>query len=727
MGRKTRVITFVVLVIALTAAFYIVAGQDFLLDVPTLVVYTSLVTMTLVVFLVEHYFGTPSGALATSISGVLLLIPAYEGLSDLGPVYWLILVWCVGLVACSSAALMILPDREAHGAKAERARSTSARLKGLSVQYGSARLVFGSIAVTTALVYMMDDPYLVGLVFLYVVVIFGLDTRRLGASRPLETTVVGTIVRIEPNNVLRVTVGKYSDLVAGSKVAYILPGDDASARRQGTVAKVYRTIGGPEAVVIEDVGVLAPAGPAFEHGDVAVLPEAATASGVGLVSDNSRISSIKVQTLSLSGLQEGSLLAANVAADGDQTEVIYQVFDAAVRHEDAQALTIAEAVQLGVWSTAECGLVRYGWVPPVNTLITPVDGSCSTSVPDESILLGHLPGTEYPVALNRDALRGTHIAILGVTGCGKSVTSRYLLKELATDHSRVVVVDLTGEYGRLLRDPAPNAIVTQEVQGKLIASIEKLMLQMAEFPNKRDQNLIRDCEANLDKGFRQSLGDWITADDGTYALLELPSFENTATSLEYTRWFLRTLFDIARTDGLAGKNVTVVLEEAHTVVPEWNFAGARGDRSAEGLLNSIAQIALQGRKYGIGFVVIAQRTANVSKTVLTQCSSVIAFRSYDNTSADFLSNYLGDELVKALPNLPDRHAIVVGSAFRSQVPLICQVLDIDEGNAEDGTVGTGLEAQESADPLPDTLVGAPSIGESSHPSVPSGLDDDIPF
>ena len=40
------------------------------------------------------------------------------------------------------------------------------------------------------------------------------------------------------------------------------------------------------------------------------------------------------------------------------------------------------------------------------------------------------------------------------------------------------------------------------------------------------------------------------------------------------------------------------------------------DNASKATVNSIAQIALQGRKYNIGFIVIAQRTANVSKTVL---------------------------------------------------------------------------------------------------------------
>lgn len=125
----------------------------------------------------------------------------------------------------------------------------------------------------------------------------------------------------------------------------------------------------------------------------------------------------------------------------------------------------------------------------------------------------------------------------------------------------------------------------------------------------------------------------------------------------------------------------MVLEEAHTVVPEYNFAGV-SDKISQPLLNSIAQIALQGRKYNVGLLVIAQRTANVSKTILTQCNTIIAFQVYDKTSSDFLSNYFGQEIVTLLPNLKYRQAVAAGKAFKSNVPMVFEVPIIEEPIAE---------------------------------------------
>lgn len=127
----------------------------------------------------------------------------------------------------------------------------------------------------------------------------------------------------------------------------------------------------------------------------------------------------------------------------------------------------------------------------------------------------------------------------------------------------------------------------------------------------------------------------------------------------------------------------IVLEEAHTIIPEWNFA-SESSKNGQASMNAISQIALQGRKYNVGLLVIAQRTANVSKTVLTQCNSIISFTEYDKTSIDFLANYYGESIASILPTLKFRQAVAAGKAFSSTVPMIFEVPEIkdDYNNGE---------------------------------------------
>ena len=148
---------------------------------------------------------------------------------------------------------------------------------------------------------------------------------------------------------------------------------------------------------------------------------------------------------------------------------------------------------------------------------------------------------------------------------------------------------------------------------------------------------------------------------------------NTTEVLKETQNFLEKLFNYAKQkyDANALVKVALILEEAHTITPETSFLGDMGDfGNNKALVNKMTQVALQGRKYGIGLFVIAQRTANVSKTVLTQCNTVICFQAFDETSFTFLGNYVGKDMVQALPNLKQYHAVVAGKAVKSNMPMI---------------------------------------------------------
>lgn len=162
-------------------------------------------------------------------------------------------------------------------------------------------------------------------------------------------------------------------------------------------------------------------------------------------------------------------------------------------------------------------------------------------------------------------------------------------------------------------------------------------------------------------------------------ILELPELSNTSFILEFTQLVIDSIFHYAKEQYQQGKNkksILIVLEEAHTLVPETTSLGDLGDYGAnKALVNKIGQIALQGRKYGVGFMVIAQRTANVSKTVLTQCNTVICFQAFDETSFAFLGNYLGKDLARVLPHLKQYHAVVAGKAMKSSVPMIVDLTE----------------------------------------------------
>ena len=150
------------------------------------------------------------------------------------------------------------------------------------------------------------------------------------------------------------------------------------------------------------------------------------------------------------------------------------------------------------------------------------------------------------------------------------------------------------------------------------------------------------------------------------------------TAAEITRIISEESLNYCKTSyagGSLGARLLLVFEEAHTLIPEWSSAANDGDRNAA---NGTARVILQGRKYGLGSMVIAQRTANVSKSILNQCNTVFALRVFDDTGKQFLENYVGRDYAALLPTLEERHAIVSGKALALTCPIEIALNDKDD-------------------------------------------------
>lgn len=164
--------------------------------------------------------------------------------------------------------------------------------------------------------------------------------------------------------------------------------------------------------------------------------------------------------------------------------------------------------------------------------------------------------------------------------------------------------------------------------------------------------------------------------------------------------------------------VCIVYEEAHSLVPEWGSIAAEGDKAAS---NGTARAILQGRKYGMGCLLITQRTANVTKTILNQCNTIFAMRIFDDTGKGFLSNYIGKDYTNILSSLQERHAVFFGKASTSENPVLLRL-----NNREDFT-----ETFRQVHPPPDLHNNIEELKGGEEPenanNNASDIDDDIPF
>lgn len=396
---------------------------------------------------------------------------------------------------------------------------------------------------------------------------------------------------------------------------------------------------------------------------------------VGLVYQDSTIDKIRFTYNAKIEVYNGQLIESYI----NEHKVLYQIIQGITKNEqlankNESSFIIGEAVQLGEWNSISGKFEQFGWVPSVNTPVFLASEIKETSITKDEYIIGYIPGTNYPAIINKQYAVTHHTAILGITGLGKSVFARNLINQISNDETKVIIVDLTGEYKEKI--PGLSSIVNNQDSKTISDAIEILAQENAKFPNQRNTTTISRQEGTIKQALKSSIETFLKGGTNK-SVFELSDITNNASSLDYTRWFFWVLFNVAKHYQNYGKRVCVVLEEAHTIIPEISSMGV-SDNASKATVNSIAQIALQGRKYNIGFIVIAQRTANVSKTVLTQCNSVIVFQELDKTTSDFLANYMGKSFVEILPTLKNRTAIAMGKAFRSNAPIIFEVPQINE-------------------------------------------------
>lgn len=108
--------------------------------------------------------------------------------------------------------------------------------------------------------------------------------------------------------------------------------------------------------------------------------------------------------------------------------------------------------------------------------------------------------------------------------------------------------------------------------------------------------------------------------------------------------------------------VVIVCDEAHLYLPSSAASTGPLERRA---LENFERIAKEGRKYGVGLLVVSQRPSDVSTTILSQCSNIISLRLSNKTDQGVVKQLLPESLeglMEVLPTLDVGEAVVVGDA-----------------------------------------------------------------
>ncbi len=349
------------------------------------------------------------------------------------------------------------------------------------------------------------------------------------------------------------------------------------------------------------------------------------------------------------------------------------------------------------------------------------------NAPDEGAYLGFVKGSRIPVTLSMDTLAQKHLSVLAKTGAGKSYTVGVILEEFLKAKVPLVILDPHGEYGSLR---SPNIDEAElEAMSRYKIRPKSFQAQVKEYA--LDTNLNPDAQRLVLEGINlegreivDMLGGKLSG--GQVGVLyqaikevkeHLPAYTlrdimdgvnrnksnakwnvlNALEVLESTR-----VFDIRGTPvrelvspgqctiiNLKGVNPDIqeivvtriagmlwearkrseipahilVVEEAHNFCPERNVGNA-----VSGPI--IRTVASEGRKFGLGLVIVSQRPAKIDKNVLSQCNTQVVLKVTNPNdlkaivqSVEGISNEVADEVQR----LAVGEALVAGGGLTQPV------------------------------------------------------------
>lgn len=132
---------------------------------------------------------------------------------------------------------------------------------------------------------------------------------------------------------------------------------------------------------------------------------------------------------------------------------------------------------------------------------------------------------------------------------------------------------------------------------------------------------------------------------------------------------LRILYDALfwgrlKKEGGRERPLLVVLEEAHAYL-------GTGSKSRAAI--GAKRIAKEGRKYGVGLMLVSQRPSEVDATILSQCGTVVALRLTNDSDRAQVTSCASDNLkglFSMLPILRTGEALIVGEAVNMPMRVI---------------------------------------------------------
>jgi DNA helicase HerA-like ATPase len=193
-----------------------------------------------------------------------------------------------------------------------------------------------------------------------------------------------------------------------------------------------------------------------------------------------------------------------------------------------------------------------------------------------------------------------------------------------------------------------------------------------------------DLNGDVSKDLDNLLEEWL-GHDKSITILDLSGVPSLVLQ-QLIGAILRILYEALfwgrdRSEGGIARPLLVVMEEAHRYLSKESAGPSRA---------MVQRIVKEGRKFGVGAMIVSQRPTEVDDTILSQCGTFVAMRQTNSSDRSKVQASLPDNLagiVDSLPVLRTGEAIITGEAAR--LPVRCRISLPPEGsrpNSEDPEV-----------------------------------------
>lgn len=306
---------------------------------------------------------------------------------------------------------------------------------------------------------------------------------------------------------------------------------------------------------------------------------------------------------------------------------------------------------------------------------------------------------DVAVLASGDEILHRHLAVLGMTGSGKSNGVLVLVRELLkrSPDLRVLLVDSHGEYAEAARSLGGIVVRPSLRVDVLGEGVLKRLLRLA----REDATLTAKVHEAADAAgvwpdaFVEALEHLAAGEDAVWArharrlgelCRERPEqlcAGGEAVCFDADWGPGLSVLDASAVDGLEARSVVVAaaldavywaavrgegrwlvaVDEAQNYIPEQQTGLLARVRPS---FEAAFRIASEGRKFGVGLVVASQRPARVNKDVLSQCNSHLVFRLANVEDLQAVAGCFetaGRKLLEDLPGLPVGVCLAGGTAF----------------------------------------------------------------